>query len=325
MLVAAIVILAGVVVVASGRGGEMAPEYPDYPPMDLGPVTAADVALLRPPSAAWGYNMRVTDVALETIARAMTERDVTISALQQEVADLRAELAPDGIRGPGPQEAAADPDGPESGPGSTQPVWLPDEEGPDPDPAGRQTAGPPWAEADPAGPRAAGPPWAEADPDPGQPAAARPGRTEPEAAGPQTAETETAGPEAAPQETPPYGAPCREAPSREAAGREAGVHPAWDDPNGQASWDEPHQTLVWGAAHQRAKASRLDEESQAAQDAAGRDAARAWTPPAVRRRVRRRPVAAVRDAAGRTPAARTPPAGTRPSRRRPGRARAGVR
>ena len=54
MLVAAVIILAGVVVVASGRGGEIAPEYPDYPPIDLGPVTAADVALLRPPSAAWG-------------------------------------------------------------------------------------------------------------------------------------------------------------------------------------------------------------------------------------------------------------------------------
>jgi len=274
MLVAAIVILAGVVVVALGRGGEMAPEHPDYPPIDLGPVTAADVALLRPPSAAWGYNMRVTDVALETIARAVTERDVTISALQQEVADLRAELAPDGIPGPGPQEAAADPDGSESGPGSTQPVWLPDEEGPDPDPAGHQTAGPAWAEAEAAGPRAAGPP--RADPDPGEPAAAGPqtAETEPagpqtaetEPAGPQTAETEPAGPEAAAQET-PYAAP-----SREAVGHDAGVHPAWDDPNGQASWDEPHQTLVWGAAHQRAKASRLQEQSQAAQDAAGQDA-----------------------------------------------------
>ena len=37
MLVAAVVILAGVVVVASGRGGEIAPEHPDYPPIDLGP------------------------------------------------------------------------------------------------------------------------------------------------------------------------------------------------------------------------------------------------------------------------------------------------
>ena len=74
MLVVAVVILAGVVAVASGRGGEMAVPEPDYPPIDLGPVSAADVALLRPPSAAWGYNMRVTDEALEVIARAVTEQ-----------------------------------------------------------------------------------------------------------------------------------------------------------------------------------------------------------------------------------------------------------
>jgi hypothetical protein len=93
MLLAALAILAGVVVVASGRGGEMAYEHPDYPPLDLGPVTAADVALFRPPSAAWGYNMRLTDEALERIARALTERDVRISALQQQVADLRDEIS----------------------------------------------------------------------------------------------------------------------------------------------------------------------------------------------------------------------------------------
>ena len=91
MLVVAVIILAGVVVVASGRGGEMAPEYPDYPRIDLGPVTAADVVMMRPPSAAWGYNMRITDEALEAIARAVTERDVRISALEQEVSDLRGQ------------------------------------------------------------------------------------------------------------------------------------------------------------------------------------------------------------------------------------------
>jgi hypothetical protein len=93
MLLAALVVLAGIVIVASGRGGEMAYEHPDYPPLDLGPVTAADVALLRPPSAAWGYNMRVTDEALAQIARAMSERDVRISALEQRVTDLREELS----------------------------------------------------------------------------------------------------------------------------------------------------------------------------------------------------------------------------------------
>ncbi len=104
MLLVAVVVLAGVVAVASGRGGEMATPDPDYPPIDLGPVSAADVALLRPPSAAWGYNMRVTDEALEVIARAVTERDVQIAALQQQVTDLRDQLH----GGAWPERAGAD-------------------------------------------------------------------------------------------------------------------------------------------------------------------------------------------------------------------------
>jgi hypothetical protein len=120
MLVAAVVILAGVVVVASGRGGEMVTTEPDYPPIDLGPVTSADVALLRPPSAAWGYNMRVTDEALEVIAQAVTERDVQIAALEQEVSDLRDQL------GGGGRAATLDPSGrdPEpAGPQLPEPDW----------------------------------------------------------------------------------------------------------------------------------------------------------------------------------------------------------
>jgi hypothetical protein len=124
MLVAALVILAGVVVVASGRGGEMAFEYPDYPPLDLGPVTAADVALLRPPSAAWGYNMRVTDEALTLIAKAMSERDVRISSLQQQVDDLRAELSRGSAPWPGARHAVRD-----RAPGTAEelpaPAWPP--------------------------------------------------------------------------------------------------------------------------------------------------------------------------------------------------------
>jgi hypothetical protein len=90
MLITALVILAAVVVVASGRGGELAYEHADHAPLDIGPVSAADVALLRPPSALWGYNMQVTDEALDRIARAMSERDIQIAALQQQVADLQA-------------------------------------------------------------------------------------------------------------------------------------------------------------------------------------------------------------------------------------------
>jgi hypothetical protein len=130
MLVAAVVILAGVVVVASGRGGEMVTTEPDYPPIDLGPVTSADVALLRPPSAAWGYNMRVTDEALEVIAKAVTERDVHIAALEQEVSDLRDQLGGDG-RAATVDRPGRDPEpaGPESaGPELPEPDWPRDED-----------------------------------------------------------------------------------------------------------------------------------------------------------------------------------------------------
>jgi hypothetical protein len=121
MLAVAVVILAGVVVVASGRGGEMAATAPDYPPIDLGPVTSADVALLRPPSAAWGYNMRVTDEALEVIAKAVTERDVEIAALQQEVSDLHDQLGGGGRAAT--LEPAGDGGGTErTGPGAPLPL-----------------------------------------------------------------------------------------------------------------------------------------------------------------------------------------------------------
>ena len=87
LIVAVIAVLAGVYFAATGRGGEMAYEPADHAPMDLGPVSAADIALLRPPTAMWGYNMQVTDEALDHIARAMRDRDVTIAHLQQQLAD----------------------------------------------------------------------------------------------------------------------------------------------------------------------------------------------------------------------------------------------
>jgi hypothetical protein len=88
LLLAAAVILAGVVSVAMGHGGEMAEFAMDYLPPDL--VTAADVVLLRPPSAIWGYNAQVTDEALNQIAQVITERDVEIAVLRQQLAELRS-------------------------------------------------------------------------------------------------------------------------------------------------------------------------------------------------------------------------------------------
>ena len=105
MILVAVAILVGVFFVATGRGGEMAYEHADHAPLDLGPVSATDVALLRPPTALWGYNMQVTDEALEHIAQAVRDRDVTIAFLQQRLADLNAQADP--IPGPGLEPAEA--------------------------------------------------------------------------------------------------------------------------------------------------------------------------------------------------------------------------
>lgn len=129
LLLAGAVILAGVVAVSMGHGGEMA-EFPsDYVPPALGDLlTAADVAMLRPPSALWGYNTQVTDEALSRIAQIVTERDVEIAVLRQQLADLRSGSGAGPAAGPaepervaaGPAEAErvaggpAEPDGPES-------------------------------------------------------------------------------------------------------------------------------------------------------------------------------------------------------------------
>jgi uncharacterized small protein (DUF1192 family) len=280
MLVAALVILAGVVVVASGRGGEMAPEYPDYPPIDLGPVSAADVALLRPPSAAWGYNMRVTDDALETIAQAVTERDIKISALQQEVADLRAELAQDWTRGSVPPGAAAgdqralEEERPGEGPGSDQPAWPFDEEGLAEDDPGTEAPWPPWAQPEqggspaqptgreitapqPIAPQSAGPP--ENSP---HPAPAYDDPPYEDSAYGERPYDETSR-EQSSHDAPSYGEPSHEESSHDAPGPGGEEHPAWHDPDDRAAWEEPRQTLVWGVAHRQAKASRLQEQYQA--------------------------------------------------------------
>ena len=99
MILVAVAILVGVFFVATGRGGELAYEHADHAPLDLGPVSATDVVLLRPPTALWGYNMQVTDEALDQIAQAVRDRDVTIAFLQQRLADLTTRTGPD-LRAP---------------------------------------------------------------------------------------------------------------------------------------------------------------------------------------------------------------------------------
>jgi hypothetical protein len=110
MILVAVVILVGVFFVATGRGGELAHEQADHAPLDLGPVSATDVALLRPPTALWGYNMQVTDEALERIAQAVRDRDVTIAFLQQRLTDLSTPAAP--VLPPGEPSGPEHPAGP---------------------------------------------------------------------------------------------------------------------------------------------------------------------------------------------------------------------
>ena len=93
IVLAAIVIVAGVVFVAIGRGGELSVERSDFAPLELGPVSATDVVLLRPPTALWGYNVQATDEALDQIAESIRQRDVRIVALEQLVTDLGRESA----------------------------------------------------------------------------------------------------------------------------------------------------------------------------------------------------------------------------------------
>jgi hypothetical protein len=155
-LIAIVAVLVGVFFAATGRGGELAIEHADHAPLDLGPVSAADIALLRPPTTAWGYNMQVTDEALDHIARAMRDRDVTIARLRQQLVnrDLMEPVArPAGapltqVDARRPLEVPSDPTAPQPlaasrEPGSPQPLAASREPGsPQPLAASRESGSP---------------------------------------------------------------------------------------------------------------------------------------------------------------------------------------
>jgi hypothetical protein len=82
---AAAAILGGVVVVAMGRGGELARDRPAQPgATDF--LTWSDVASYRPPAALLGYEARATEYALAQVARAIAERDAEIDLLRRRLA-----------------------------------------------------------------------------------------------------------------------------------------------------------------------------------------------------------------------------------------------
>jgi len=91
LLVAAAAILGGVIVVAMGRGGEMARVRADRP-TSADFRNWADVADYRPPPALLGYHAGATESALGLIARAIAERDAEISWLRGRLAELQPEV-----------------------------------------------------------------------------------------------------------------------------------------------------------------------------------------------------------------------------------------
>ena len=134
LLVAAVVILIGVVLASLGRAGEMADFPSDTPPMELDEVSATDVALLRPPMSLWGYNAQATEDALRVIARSVTERDVEIATLRRELAELRGD--PDGARAAGIGGPRVSPAGRPGLPGGAGQAYRPGPAGQEGPPAG---------------------------------------------------------------------------------------------------------------------------------------------------------------------------------------------
>jgi len=85
LLLAAAVILGGVVAVAMGRGGELAAFRRDVPAARFRARTPADVAMLRLPLGLFGYQQQATADALRAVARLVAERDAEITRLRDEL------------------------------------------------------------------------------------------------------------------------------------------------------------------------------------------------------------------------------------------------
>jgi hypothetical protein len=92
--IAAVVIIGGVIVVAAGRGGELARDQPSPQP-EPDWSTGAEVAGYRPPAALLGYQPEATEHAFVQLGRAIAERDEEIAWLRGRLAELQPETRPD--------------------------------------------------------------------------------------------------------------------------------------------------------------------------------------------------------------------------------------
>lgn len=108
LLMGAVAILAGVVVVAMGRGGEIARFDRDLPLTPPRITVASDLPLLRLPVGLFGYQERATRVALDAAARLLAEQDAEIARLRQTVTRLSASAeSPGEPAAPGPAAGQA--------------------------------------------------------------------------------------------------------------------------------------------------------------------------------------------------------------------------
>jgi hypothetical protein len=110
LLASALAILAGVVAVAKGRGGEIARSDRDLPVLPPRIRSARDLARLRLPIGLLGYAERATDDALDAAARLIAEQEAEIARLREEVWRLRPkrnqETVADQVNGDAQADAA---------------------------------------------------------------------------------------------------------------------------------------------------------------------------------------------------------------------------
>ncbi|HEY9524208.1 MAG TPA: hypothetical protein VIR33_13280 [Thermopolyspora sp.] len=93
LALAALAVLACVVMVSLGRGGELTEFPPDVPPLELpeaGRLTAVDLMAMRLPISLVGYHTQTIDETLRRVSTALSERDTRIAVLEQRVAELLA-------------------------------------------------------------------------------------------------------------------------------------------------------------------------------------------------------------------------------------------
>ncbi|SNS08883.1 hypothetical protein SAMN06265355_110322 [Actinomadura mexicana] len=93
LVLAGVAVLGAVVVLAMGRGGELAEAHPDYPPVSVDsegrPVAGWDGSHLRFPRTLWGYQPHVTDDAFHLLTEALYERDARVAELERQLHDAR--------------------------------------------------------------------------------------------------------------------------------------------------------------------------------------------------------------------------------------------